>query len=95
MFNITQVKELEYSVYYPKLSISSDLVKFIYEWLLYFDFIFAEFEILGARQSSISLLKSYMFMSMKSIVLDALQSLGVKKDSFMGFWLASATLGEM
>lgn len=32
---------------------------------------------------------------MKSVVLDALQYPGVKKDSFMGFWLASAVLGEM
>lgn len=32
---------------------------------------------------------------MKLVVLDALQSPGVKKDSFMGLWLASAILGEM
>ena len=32
---------------------------------------------------------------MKSIVLGTLQSPGVKKDSFMGFWVASAILGEL
>lgn len=71
---------------------SSGLVQFLLPWLLRFAFIFADFEILGARRSCISLLKH---LPMKSIVLDVLQSLGVKKASSLGFWVATALFGGL